>query len=205
VQKKNFKVYKQPWKTWSIFSNSWCVIKQCFLAPLSSQKRSKRKLREVLIYRKFYRMNNKDLIPFSSFITLRNPCSIHRYALCTFRAKFQGVIHWLYCWLLLDSRRKWRKHAKTKRKEEEHEEGGRSVLSCTKSEVFSTHRWNLKRRKYERDREQETWHRLYGQLSSEFLLTNKNLFLSHRWSALKTHSFSISVYKPLLKVPFCTL
>jgi len=109
VQKKNFKVYKQPWKTWSIFFNSWCVIKQCFLAPLSSEKRSKRKLRKVLIYRKFDRMNNKDLMPFSSFIALRNSCSIHRLGLCMFRAKFQGVIQWLYCWLLLDSRRKWKK------------------------------------------------------------------------------------------------
>lgn len=180
VQKKNFKVYKQPWKTWSIFFNSWCVIKQCFLAPLISKKRSKRKLRKVLIYRKFDRMNNKALIPFSSFIALRNPCSIHRHVLCTFRAKFQGVIQWLYCWLLLDSRRKRRKHAKTKRKEEEHEEGGRSVPSCTESEHFYTQRWNLKGRDYERGREAETWHRLYRQLSSEFLLINKNLFLNHR-------------------------
>lgn len=152
VQKKNFKVYKQPWKTWSIFFNSWCVIKQCFLAPVSSKKRSKRKLRKVLMYRKFDRMNNKDRIPFSSFIALRNPCSQHRHVLCTFSAKFQGVIQWLYCWILLDPRRKWRKHAKTKRKEEEHEEGGRSVPSCTESEHFSTQRWSLKRRDYERGR-----------------------------------------------------
>lgn len=160
VQKKNFKVYKQPWKTWSIFFNSWCVIKQCFFVPLSSQKRSKRKLRKVLIYRKFRRMNNKDPIPFSSFIALRNPCSIHRNVLCTFCAKFQGVIQWLYCWLLLDSRRKWRKHAKTKRKEEEHEKGGRSVRSCTEYGRFSTHHWNLKRKGYEWGRKQGTWHRL---------------------------------------------
>jgi len=45
---------------------------------------------------------------------------------------------------------------KTKGKEEEHEEGGRSVPSCTESEHFSTQRWNLKRRDYERGREQET-------------------------------------------------
>ena len=146
-------------------------------------------------------MNNKDLIPFSSFIALRNPCSIHRHGLFMLRANFK---EWFsdctddFYWTREENEEKMRKQCG---KTGEHEEGGRSVLSCTETEHFPSHSWNLKRRDCERDRVQGTWHRLHGQLSSEFLPTNKNWFKNYGQLVPKAHSFSISVYEPLLNVP----